>query len=173
MATYTSVQNRLSRQSRTDPPSSGLSSQPHTQPASSGLDSRAVSSCYSDSNPQLKDSESSCLCFRPMKLILCGSCGKTFPGRLRVHCPAHPEALNLQDESVCWGCKPSDLTQLMEFELPAGMEERIKWRSGEASDLDPKYDYDHVPSQRDKTSRTVEGKILYFRCAKIKFNSEL
>lgn len=69
---------------------------------------------------------SACPCSRALKLIMCADCGVTFTGRLQVECKAHPRALFLQDVSACTSCKQSDLFKLMEFDLPAGMEETLK-----------------------------------------------
>ena len=77
-------------------------------PALSGDGIRRVSSCYSDSDPVLeeivaklqllgvssskcKDIVGDCVCVRPMRLIMCGLCGVTFPGRLRILCSTHPK----------------------------------------------------------------------------------
>ena len=82
-----------------------------------------------------------CVCQRPLRcrpappappipspplprLIMCSRCGETFPGRLRASCPAHPRALFLQDVSACRGCRQAD--RLLEFDLPAGMEQGLK-----------------------------------------------
>jgi len=67
-----------------------------------------------------------CPCLRPLRLIMCADCGVTFAGRVRVECPTHPRALFLQDVSSCTSCKQADISKLMEFDLPAGMEESLR-----------------------------------------------
>ena len=57
---------------------------------------------------------------------MCGRCGETFPGRLAAECPAHPRALFLQDVSACKSCKQADRAHLLEFDLPAGVEQGLK-----------------------------------------------
>jgi len=67
-----------------------------------------------------------CPCLRPLRLIMCADCGVTFAGRLRAECSTHPRALFLQDVSACSSCKQADVSKLMEFDLPAGMEESLR-----------------------------------------------
>merc|ERR1712059_110904 len=66
----------------------------------------------------------SCICHRPLKLVMCRLCGETFRGRVRVTCPSHPSAIFLSDVTVCRSCKEED--KLAEFELPAGMESGMR-----------------------------------------------
>jgi len=67
-----------------------------------------------------------CICFRPLKLVMCEACGETFRARVSLVCSLHPRAVYLQDVKECKGCKQSDMQALKEFELPAGMEKEIK-----------------------------------------------
>jgi|ERR1712192_76842 len=67
-----------------------------------------------------------CPCLRPLRLIMCADCGVTFAGRVRAECSTHPRALFLQDVSACTSCKQADVSKLMEFDLPAGMEESLR-----------------------------------------------
>ena len=88
-----------------------------------------------------------CVCGRPLRLVMCALCGETFPARLRVECAIHPRlsststsidvhhpppdpslcrAVYLQDVSACKGCQQTDLSQLLEYDLPAGMEQGVK-----------------------------------------------
>ena len=68
---------------------------------------------------------SPCVCERPLKLLLCGECGMTFPGRLKISCSFHPHDIYLLDVGGCKGCRGSGQA-LIEYELPAGMEAGIK-----------------------------------------------
>ena len=68
---------------------------------------------------------SSCVCERSLMLILCGSCGITFPGRMRIPCSYHPNNMYLLDVDECKGCK-TDKQELVAFELPREMKEGIK-----------------------------------------------
>merc|ERR1719260_78862 len=68
---------------------------------------------------------SSCVCERSRMLILCGSCGITFPGRLRTPCSDHPNNMYLLDVDECKGCK-RDKQELVAYELPREMKEGIK-----------------------------------------------
>ena len=31
-----------------------------------------------------------CPCLRPLRLVMCGECGQTFPARIKVECAIHP-----------------------------------------------------------------------------------
>ena len=68
---------------------------------------------------------SPCACERSLKLILCGGCGITFPGRLSIACSDHPNDIYLLDVDECKGCNRKK-QELMEYELPRGMGEGIK-----------------------------------------------
>ena len=35
------------------------------------------------------EKNASCICSRPKAMIICRSCGYTFVGRVRMHCPVH------------------------------------------------------------------------------------
>ena len=39
-----------------------------------------------EENPETR---ASCVCSRPKSMIICRSCGYTFVGRVRMHCPVH------------------------------------------------------------------------------------
>jgi len=65
-----------------------------------------------------------CVCFRPLKLVMCEVCGETFRGRVSLACHLHPRALYLQDVKECKGCKQGNKEALKEFDLPPGMEIR-------------------------------------------------
>ena len=66
-----------------------------------------------------------CVCARPLKLLLCGQCGMTFPGRLKISCSSHPHDIYLLDVEVCKGCRGNGQA-LVEYEMPEGMEAGIK-----------------------------------------------
>ena len=34
--------------------------------------------------------DADCVCQRPLKLVMCGVCGETFPARLKRDCAVHP-----------------------------------------------------------------------------------
>merc|ERR1719500_2564144 len=70
-------------------------------------------------------SSSPCDCERSLKLILCGVCGLTFPGRRRISCIFHPDDIYLLDVEECKGCKEGR-KGLVEFEMPEGMKEGFK-----------------------------------------------
>merc|ERR1719369_1308921 len=76
-----------------------------------------------DDKPQ--KTPSPCDCDRSLKLILCGACGSTFPGRLRISCIFHPKNIYLLDVEECMGCKEGRKA-LAEFEMPEGMKEGFK-----------------------------------------------
>ena len=63
-----------------------------------------------------------CVCYRPLKLVMCEVCGETFRGRVSIECSVHPKALYLQDVKECKWCKQGNRQALKEFELPAGMD---------------------------------------------------
>jgi len=67
-----------------------------------------------------------CVCFRPLKLVMCEVCGETFCGRVSMECRVHPRALYLQDLKECKGCKQNNKEALKEFDLPQGMEKFMK-----------------------------------------------
>ena len=68
----------------------------------------------------------SCICFRPLKLVMCEVCGETFCARVASVCSFHPRALYLQDVKECRGCKQTNKQALKEYDLPPGMEKGIK-----------------------------------------------
>ena len=67
-----------------------------------------------------------CICFRPLKLVMCEVCGETFRARVSLVCGLHPRALYLQDVKECKGCKQTNKLALKEYDLPPGMEKGIK-----------------------------------------------
>ena len=67
-----------------------------------------------------------CVCFRPLKLVMCEVCGETFVGRVSLECRVHPRALYLQDVKECKGCKQNNKKALKEYDLPQGMEKCVK-----------------------------------------------
>ena len=67
-----------------------------------------------------------CICFRPLKLVMCEVCGETFRARVALVCSIHPRALYLQDVKECKGCKQTNKQALKEYDLPPGMEKGIK-----------------------------------------------
>eukprot|EP00092_Neocalanus_flemingeri_P032939 GFUD01035821.1.p1 GENE.GFUD01035821.1~~GFUD01035821.1.p1 ORF type:complete len:283 (+),score=81.87 GFUD01035821.1:76-924(+) len=67
-----------------------------------------------------------CICFRPLKLVMCEVCGETFRARLSLVCFMHPRAIYLQDVKECKGCKQNNKQALKEYDLPPGMEEGLK-----------------------------------------------
>ena len=69
--------------------------------------------------------QSPCVCERPLKLILCGGCGMTFPGRLKLACVYHPHDIYLLDVEECKGCR-KNRQGLVEYDLPQGMEAGMK-----------------------------------------------
>ena len=81
----------------------------------------------SNNNEQGEASKTSsaCACERSLKLILCGGCGITFPGRLSFPCSDHPNNIYLLDVDECKGCNRRK-HELMEYELPRGVDEGIK-----------------------------------------------
>ena len=68
----------------------------------------------------------SCVCSRPLKLIMCGECGMTFPARLKMPCPFHPHDIYLLDIEQCKGCNQNNRKALVEYDLPEGMETGVK-----------------------------------------------
>jgi len=68
----------------------------------------------------------SCICLRPLKLVMCEVCGETFCARVALVCSIHPRAMYLHDVKECKGCKQTNIQALKEFDLPPGMEKRIK-----------------------------------------------
>merc|ERR1712117_979107 len=46
-----------------------------------------------------------CVCFRPLKKIVCRICGKMIIGRVRRLCAAHPKHIWLLDVSACPRCQ--------------------------------------------------------------------
>ena len=73
-------------------------------------------------SPDMKN----CVCFRPLKLVMCEVCGETFVGRVSLECRVHPRALYLQDLKECKGCKQNNKEALKEYDLPQGMEKCVK-----------------------------------------------
>lgn len=69
-----------------------------------------------------------CPCLRPLRLLMCSDCGATFPGRLLLECSSHPRNFYLQDTATCSSCGLADKDKLLEFDLPAGMEEQLRRR---------------------------------------------
>eukprot|EP00092_Neocalanus_flemingeri_P016961 GFUD01018346.1.p1 GENE.GFUD01018346.1~~GFUD01018346.1.p1 ORF type:complete len:282 (+),score=81.04 GFUD01018346.1:75-920(+) len=67
-----------------------------------------------------------CICFRPLKLVMCEVCGETFRARVSLVCNMHPRAIYLQDVKECKGCKQTNKQALKEYDLPPGMEEGLK-----------------------------------------------
>eukprot|EP00092_Neocalanus_flemingeri_P039929 GFUD01043497.1.p1 GENE.GFUD01043497.1~~GFUD01043497.1.p1 ORF type:complete len:242 (-),score=60.86 GFUD01043497.1:270-995(-) len=67
-----------------------------------------------------------CICFRPLKLVMCEVCGETFRARVSLVCSMHPRAIYLQDVKECKGCKQTNKQALKEYDLPPGMEEGLK-----------------------------------------------
>jgi len=67
-----------------------------------------------------------CICFRPLKLVMCEVCGETFCARVALVCSIHPRALYLQDVKECRGCKQTNKQALKEYDLPPGMEKGFK-----------------------------------------------
>eukprot|EP00092_Neocalanus_flemingeri_P039928 GFUD01043496.1.p1 GENE.GFUD01043496.1~~GFUD01043496.1.p1 ORF type:complete len:275 (+),score=82.39 GFUD01043496.1:77-901(+) len=63
----------------------------------------------------------SCICFRPLKLVMCEVCGETFRARVSLVCIMHPRAIYLQDVKECKGCKQNNKQALKEYDLPPGM----------------------------------------------------
>ena len=61
------------------------------------------------------NSNSKCICNRPMQLVMCQLCGMTFRGRVKKSCPTHPSVTYLMDVVACKGCKMTDLKALKEF----------------------------------------------------------
>jgi len=70
----------------------------------------------------LQDQNSSCICLRPLKLILCPVCANTTTGRIRKTCQVHPKALYLLDIEACPRCKENKFI-LKEYELPEGFKD--------------------------------------------------
>ena len=81
---------------------------------SSQLHSSGVTSSRAETPP--------CVCKRPLKLILCQDCGITFPARLKVICPIHPDHDYVLDVEQCKDCNQNNKKLLVSYELPAGME---------------------------------------------------
>ena len=120
----------------------GGTSLPSLQEESSLPPASLVSALGDAPGPPYREVQApSCLCLRPLKLVMCSLCGETFPARLRMACDQHPRysattsitattplprAVYLQDVSACKGCRQTDLAKLVEFELPAGMQQGIK-----------------------------------------------
>jgi len=69
-----------------------------------------------------KNHNSSCICLRPLKLILCPVCANTTTGRIRKTCQVHPKALYLLDIEACPRCKENKFI-LKEYELPEGFKD--------------------------------------------------
>ena len=65
-------------------------------------------------------------CERSIKMILCSLCGNTTTGRIATRCPSHPRKVFLQNLSQCPACRQGGLNNLVEFDLPQGMEESLK-----------------------------------------------
>merc|ERR1712142_277595 len=63
-----------------------------------------------------------CVCYRPLKLVMCEVCGETFRGRVSIECSVHPKSLYLQDVKECKWCKQGNRQALKEFDLPVGMD---------------------------------------------------
>ncbi|XP_041359241.1 uncharacterized protein LOC121375714 [Gigantopelta aegis] len=62
--------------------------------------------------PTADQAESSdCVCERPVRTILCRSCGYIFPGRLRVCCPVHQTTIHLMDINCCPNCRAVHLKE--------------------------------------------------------------
>jgi len=70
----------------------------------------------------LREQNSSCICLRPLKLILCPVCANTTTGRIRKTCQVHPKALYLLDIEACPRCKENKFI-LKEYELPEGFKQ--------------------------------------------------
>jgi len=68
----------------------------------------------------------SCICFRPLKLVMCEVCAETFCARVALVCIIHPRALYLQDVKECRGCEQTNKQALKEYDLPPGMEKGIR-----------------------------------------------
>ena len=47
-----------------------------------------------EENPETR---ASCVCSRPKSMIICRSCGHTFIGRVRMHCPVHVGVCTLHE----------------------------------------------------------------------------
>ena len=73
----------------------------------------ATSTCSYSSNTSLG---TSCICLRPLKLVLCQVCDEMFPARVSRVCSVHPRAVYLQDVKECKGCKQTNKEALKEFE---------------------------------------------------------
>ena len=80
-----------------------------------------------------------CPCLRPLRLLMCSECGATFPGRVLLECSSHPRCPSstcpstprnfyLQDTATCTSCGLADKGKLLEFDLPAGMDEQLRRR---------------------------------------------
>jgi len=69
--------------------------------------------------------EDSCICVRPLKLILCPVCSYTTTGRLRKTCQVHPKDVYLLDLAACPRCKETNKFILKEYDLPKGFKEVI------------------------------------------------
>ena len=65
----------------------------------------------------------SCICDRPLRLVMCSLCGGTYPGRVALQCKDHPRAVFLQDLKFCSSCKRGSVEKMKEFDLPDGMKE--------------------------------------------------
>jgi hypothetical protein len=61
-----------------------------------------------------------CICNRPMQLVMCQHCGETFEGRVKMICPSHPSVTYLLDVVACRGCKMDNVEDLREFPITKG-----------------------------------------------------
>ncbi len=57
---------------------------------------------------------------------MCAVCGVTFPGRLAAECSLHPGPPHAQDVTACRGCKQADRANLIEYDLPAGLQQKLE-----------------------------------------------
>eukprot|EP00092_Neocalanus_flemingeri_P016963 GFUD01018348.1.p1 GENE.GFUD01018348.1~~GFUD01018348.1.p1 ORF type:complete len:284 (-),score=73.54 GFUD01018348.1:284-1135(-) len=67
-----------------------------------------------------------CICFRPLKLVMCEVCGETFRARVSLVCIMHPRAIYLHDVKECKGCKQTNKQAMKEYDLPPGMVDGLK-----------------------------------------------
>jgi len=93
---------------------------PLSPPLSPGDDSKKGEADIE--NELLQDQNSSCICLRPLKLILCPVCANTTTGRIRKTCQVHPKALYLLDIEACPRCKENKFI-LKEYDLPEGFKQ--------------------------------------------------
>ena len=73
-----------------------------------------------DFNENKQDNPETCICLRPLKLILCPVCGYTTTGRLRKTCQVHPKDLYLLDVDACPRCKETNKCVFVEYDLTEG-----------------------------------------------------